>query len=234
MAFLPANLNSGSDLMSRILKAQNGASITALHQVRVSTQVPNAPEAESVESKVEALEAEILKIKSEHVAELETARKKAFAEGEASALRAHDEKVHALVAAAGLAQQAFEKKLDTLDQLALVIVDNAFDKFANSPEQVKQFLQDLLHQQAGMLRNETVVCVEVSSSDFASVDEVKAILEELGVDSPGGDFIRLLPHKSAGECDIRLSAGDVSISVNEFTREARDRLATAIVGAKQA
>lgn len=234
MAFLPANPNWGADLRSRILKAQSDASITALNQVRVTTQVPNAQEEESVESKVEALEAEIVKLKSEHVAEVETARGKAFAEGEAFALRSHDEKVEAVVAAVGQAQKAFEKKLDSLDQLALVIVDNAFDTFSNSPEQVKQFLHDLLYQQAAILRNETVVCIEVSSADFSSIDEVRAILEELGVDSLGDDFISLLPHKCAGDFDFRLRSGDVSISVNEFTRVARDRLATAIVGARHA
>lgn len=220
--------------MSRILRAQSGSSITALHQVRDAAQVPNEPETESEENKVAALEAEILKLNSEHLTALEKVRKKGFEEGEAIARRTYDQQVEALVAAVEQSQQAFENKLDALDDLALVIVDNAFAQFAGSSDQVKQFLRGLLREQAGALRNETVVCVEVSALDFTDADEVKAILEELGVDPSDGDFIRLLPHKNAGECDIRLRAGQVSISVNEFIREARDRLATAMVGASQA
>ncbi len=173
-----------------------------------------------LEQKIVALEMLIESNETERneaiAAAIERGRKQAeanFARDEASRLKALEQ---ALTAAATETSQ----RLDDLDALSLALAQGALASVFERAGDFDELLIRAIGRELADLKQESVLHVRVSASDFADEEALGALVRRIGA----AIRIECDDQLDAGACRIALRLGEIELSLPEYWRALRAKL----------
>lgn len=203
-----------------VIKSGSPGEASAISRITPDTpsERPRAPTTE--ELKISALNARVAELErtmkedeARHDRALIAAREEAAQEAAAAHKRRDDAALDVLRAGLETALLSLAEKLSTIENLAALFAGNAMRATFSDTATSQANMQRAIRRQLEDVRRETVLCITVSSADFADTQALDRLAQAIGL---GAAEIARSDDLTAGECHIDLRLGRIELSLETY------------------
>lgn len=185
----------------------------------VAPSVSKPPELVALEREVESLRRQLDDGETRHREALETAVREAVAEVRRSFIRDENAALELLEASVKEATTQVRERISKLDSLALVMCETVLQKLLGDGVRSPDFLVRAIAAQMAGLRRQTVLAVNVNTTDFpneAALHKLRGALSDAHIVAD--------PSLQRGECRIDLRLGHIELSLPRHWQAISDEL----------
>lgn len=199
--------------MNQVLKLEAAASVRSL-DVQPPAKTPTLEERTiaALHADIEDLRQALKDAETRRLSDVEAAHKKGRDEAQAEFKRSEEDALAALKTAAAGALSALEAHFAEADKFGLALALAALEKIVAEPARYQELIVACILQQVKGLRQDTILSILVSNTDFT--DEIS--LANLAAGLGASAIVTASPRLSAGECRIELRLGAIDISLPEY------------------